>query len=201
MWNTSSRTKRKSQDSWNPSDPTWNKEEQHAKMERLRHQVESGQFDGGPRRFSWLFTAAGVLLIVVAFVLGIAGILELRKQQTSGEWPTIAATVTSTSVQRYWDKKNNDRYTIYATYTYNVKGHSYQFTLSVDDYRYRDVADAHRKDFMGQRKTVWYNPDSPDQNVPFPAVATFSVVAVVGAVVTLIIGIFLFLRGTPKKSG
>ena len=98
MWNTSSRNKRKSLDQLDASAPAWNKEEQHAKMEHLRHQVEAGEFDGTkPSRFSWLFTILGVLRIVGAFALGVFGILELRKQQTGGEWPTTSATVVTIS--------------------------------------------------------------------------------------------------------
>ena len=201
MWNTSSRSKRRSLDQLDASAPAWNKEEQHAKMEHLRHQIDSGELDGvRPSRPTWPFTIIGVLLIVGAFALGVFGIFELRKQQTGGEWPTTNATVTSTSIQRYFDDKQNTRYTIWATYTYKVNGHPYQFTISVDTNLFQSDAEAHRNDSLGQRKTVWYNPDSPDQNLTIPVVATFSVVGIVGAAVALIVGIFFFMQGAPSKS-
>ena len=200
MWNTSSRSKRKSLDQWDASAPAWNKEAEHAKMEHLRHQVDSGELDvNRSRPPSWPLTLIGVLLIVGAFALGSFGILELRKQQTGGEWPTTSATVTSTSIQRYFNKKNNARYTIWTTYTYTVNGRNYQFTISADTDLYQDEAQSQRNSYMGWHKTVWYNPDSPDQNLTIPVVATFSVVGIVGAAVALIIGIFLFLRGAPTN--
>ncbi len=200
MWNTSSRSKRKSADPWNSDVPAWNKEEQHATMEHQRHQIDSGELDAvRPSRPTWPFTVIGVLLIVGAFALGIFGILELRKQQSGGEWPTTSATVTSTSIQRYFNDKHNARYTIWTTYTYTIKGHNYQFTISADTNLYQDEAESQRNSYMGRHKTVWYNPDSPDQNLTLPVVATFSVVGIVGAAVALIVGIFFFMQGAPSK--
>lgn len=61
MWN--SRSKRKSFQYGDESQPAWNKEEQHAKMEHMRHQIEEGRLDGKPRLPSWPFTILGLLLI------------------------------------------------------------------------------------------------------------------------------------------
>lgn len=193
MWNTSSRSKPK------PAD-AWNKAVQHDRIEQQRNLIESGYFDGKPRPPSPFMTALGVLLITAAFALGVFGILELRKWQTGGEWPTVTATVTDTSIKQYWDDRQTKyKYRIVSIYTYSVNGKIYRYSESGFDYNYIEVADKHRADTFGQQKTLWYNPDSPDQNTFFPMVAVLTLVSIVGAVVTLIIGIYFYLRGTPAK--
>ena len=197
MWN--SRSKRKSFQYGDESQPAWNKEEQHAKMEHMRQQIEEGQLDGTPRLPSWPFTILGVLLIITAFGLLIFGVFEIRRLQSGGEWPTITARVTSTSVYSYWDdKQKKTDYGINLIYTYTVKGRNYTNTDTEDSYGYKELAEKHRGDFMGRTKTLWYNPDSPDQNAFFPVVAVLSVASIVGAAVALIVGIFFFMEGDPR---
>ena len=201
MWNMSNRSKRKSQDSWEPAAPAWNKEEQHAKMEHIRQQIESGQFDEHkPRHFSWLNTLLGLLLIIIAFALGIGGIFAVRKQQSGGEWPTITAVITATHIDTSWNSnKKQTEYELIGEYTYSVKGNTYHYSQSEYTSWVKELVEQNRASYIGRTIKLWYNPDSPDQNTSFPAVATFSVVAVVGAAVALIFGIYLFLGGTPPK--
>ena len=179
--------------------PAWNKEKEHARIERLRQQVESGQLDENPRGPLGPFNVIGILLFVISFGLAIFGTAQFLKLQAGGEWHRITATVTSTSIEKHTNSSKKDYYEIVGIYTYTVKGYEFHFRARQDAYDNLNLANAHAPDFIGSQTGVWYNPDSPAQVASFAVLSVITLAAVVGAVIVLILSGLFFSRGSPHS--
>ena len=174
----------------------WSKEKQHAHYQRLRQQLESGQLDGKPRPKPWPLTVLGVILIVVAFGLGVSAILQYNKIKQGGDWPGVAATLTSTRVFSHWDdKRNHTDYEIGGIYTYAVGGHTYEYNTTVGWDTTRSGAEDNARRLIGQHMTLYYDPSHPNIALPVPGAGALTIVLAVAAGLTLVAGIFFFMTG------
>lgn len=84
-------------------------------------------------------------------------------------------------------------------YTCIVGGKRYSFEESQLEYHYIENANKHAGDFIGQTKKVWYNPESPGQSFPFPAVTVMMIVTLIGGLMAVIIGGYFFVHEAPRK--
>lgn len=180
------------------AEPAWNKERIHAKMQRERRLLETGEMDDRPPGAKWPFKVVGSLLVIIAIGLAVFGITQFIKLRAGGEWHHIYTTVTDTAINQYTDSNKKVSYNVYGIYTYTVKAHTFQFRAVEATYLDLNTAQADAPRFIGRRTDVYYNPISPGQVASFPVITVSAAGSLAGALVLLLLSSFFWARGLER---
>lgn len=148
----------------------------------------------------WPLRVIGLLLVFGGLALGIFSATQFIQYRAQGEWPSITATLTSTRIERRWDSdKYKTYYKVVGIYSYVVAGQRHTFEEGQLEYQYIENANKHAGDFIGQTKTLWYNPASPGESFAFPALTGLIIVTLLGGLAALIIGGYFFVMEAPPE--
>jgi hypothetical protein len=181
------------------AEPAWNKERMHAKMQRERRLLETGEMDDRPPGAKWPFKFIGGLLVIIAIGLAVFGVTQFIKLRASGEWHHINTTVTATNIVQQTNSNKKITYDVYGIYTYTVKAHTFQFSAFEDSYNDLNTAQANAPRYIGRRTDVYYNPISPGQVASFPVMTVSVVISLTVALVLLLLSSFFWARGLERS--
>ncbi|MFN8374804.1 MAG: DUF3592 domain-containing protein [Anaerolineae bacterium] len=118
------------------------------------------------RKRQLVFSSLGLLLLVVSMGLIIFGVVEIRKFSNNGQWPTTPGEITRVSIQTITRRRSPTQYCVFATYSYNVGGSSYEHGWSTGDCStQRSLTESRAPSYIGGTGTIWYDPTNPGRSL------------------------------------
>jgi hypothetical protein len=121
------------------------------------------------RRNQAVFSALGLLMLVLGLGTVIFGIVEVRKFTNNGSWPTVTGTITRASIETVNRRRSPDYYCVFATYSYQVGGRTYSHGWRTSECNTsRAETERIAPTYVGGTAPIWYDPTNPDRSSNLP---------------------------------